>query len=291
MGAASAVRPVISGSNFCWSSPPGRLLSQAPPAAPAPMHWTQGVTSPATVCCHWRAAIAARRATPCRSFARRGRPPQPRPAEGAGRHMCVPPPARRDRSGTSTHRTACATPPPFPAATGVPAGLGDLAYAEDIIPACGFDPPVPSTASPSVAPAPASTADVGGAGPATDATAANRTRGTSWAASRRPSRGFVLHRRPLPPPVLPVAPSGRPRGAGWPAGFPAHAVRPAPLAGRDPGPRARHGGRLPHDTRLVRSCVPEAACFPLCPQGNCPHCCPFGPALERTLRVAACQID
>ena len=133
VGAASAVRPVISGSNFCWSSPPGRLLSQAPPAAPAPMHWTQGVTSPATVCCHWRAAIAARRATPCRSFARRGRPPQPRPAEGAGRHMCVPPPARRDRSGTSTHRTACATPPPFPAATGVPAGLGDLAYAEDII--------------------------------------------------------------------------------------------------------------------------------------------------------------
>ena len=67
MGAASAVRPVISGSNFCWSSPPGRLLSQAPPAAPAPMHWTQGVTSPATVCCHWRAAIAARRATPCLS--------------------------------------------------------------------------------------------------------------------------------------------------------------------------------------------------------------------------------
>ena len=199
MGAASAVRPVISGSNFCWSSPPGRLLSQAPPAAPAPMHWTQGVTRPTTVCSHWRAAIAARRATPCRSFARRGRPPQPRPAEGAGRHMCVPPPARRDRSGTSTHRTACATPPPFPAATGVPAGLGDLAYAEDIIPACGFDPPVPSTASPSVAPAPASTADVGGAGPATDATAANRTRGTSWAASRRPSRGFVLHRRPPPP--------------------------------------------------------------------------------------------
>ena len=105
------------------------------------MHWTRGVTSPATVCCHWRAAIAARRATPCRSFARRGRPPQPRPAEGAGRHMCVPPPARRDRSGTSTHRTACATPPPFPAATGVPAGLGDLAYAEDIIrPAASTQP-------------------------------------------------------------------------------------------------------------------------------------------------------
>ena len=227
---------MISGSNFCWSSPPGRLLSQAPPAAPAPMHWTRGVTSPATVCCHWRAAIAARRATPCRSFARRGRPPQPRPAEGAGRHMCVPPPARRDRSGTSTHRTACATPPPFPAATGVPAGLGDLAYAEDIIPACGFDPPVPSTASPSVAPAPASTADVGGAGPATDATAANRTRGTSWAASRRPSRGFVLHRRPLPPPfclsrlradpegwagrpVFPLTRSGR---CHWRAGTRAH---------------------------------------------------------------------
>jgi hypothetical protein len=59
-----------------------------------------------------------------------------------------------------------------------------------MIAACGTgDPPVPFTASPSVAPAPTSTADVGGTGPATDAVVANRTRGTSRAASRRLREG------------------------------------------------------------------------------------------------------
>ncbi len=66
--------------------------------------------------------------------------------------------------------------------------------------------------------------------------------------------------------------------------FLAHAGRFVPRAGRDTGPRARHGGRrLP--TCLSRTPPPKPACLPLCPQGNCPPCYPFGSALVQRSSV------
>ena len=71
--------------------------------------------------------------------------------------------------------------------------------------------------------------------------------------------------------------------------FLAHAGMFAPRAGTDPGPRARLGGRLPFTRDCAARTSPKLACFPLCPQRYCPPCCHFGPALERTLRVAKLQ--
>jgi hypothetical protein len=70
-----------------------------------------------------------------------------------------------------------------------------LVYAEDAFPAGGFQPPVPTTTTHGVVPAPASTADEGGAGPATGhaagAAVTGRTRGAAAraAAQRRRHEG------------------------------------------------------------------------------------------------------
>ena len=95
---------------------------------------------------------------------------------------------------------------------------------------------------------------------------------------------------PPPPPPLCGRACGLTREVGWPSGSPRFAGR-LRQGWAWAGATSPPWRPPPHYTRLRHVCSSEPACFPLCPQGNCPRCCPFGPALKRTLRVAACQID
>ena len=107
---------------------------------------------------------------------------------------------------------------------------------------------------------------------------------------RIPSPGGTPNATSGSPPPLCGRACGLTREVGWPSGSPRFAGR-LRQGWAWAGATSPPWRPPPHYTRLRHVCSSEPACFPLCPQGNCPRCCPFGPALKRTLRVAACQID
>ena len=107
-----------------------------------------------------------------------------------------------------------------------------------------------------------------------------------------PPRVVNRRHRPPSPPLSSVVPSGRP--GRW-VGLPVFSRSREPVCatgGLGPRPSGSPWRPTSGYTRWGAAWTSlKPARFPLCPQGNCHSRCPFGPALERTLRVAACQID
>jgi hypothetical protein len=115
-------------------------------------------------------------------------------------------------------------------------------------------------------------------------------------AARRDHAPPTTSREPSAPPPSPplssVVPSGRP--GRW-VGLPVFSRSREPVCatgGLGPRPSGTPWRPTSGYTRWGAWSSLKPARFPLCRQGNCHSRCPFGRCpLERTLRVAACQID